>query len=209
LYTKSKPSQLVNYIRVSLIASSISFCLWLLTYRTLEKALWNTLISLPPIYLGIVMTDSRRTKQEKRLKNSLFYHLKDLNEEINKLECYESQLYQSIAAASQSKQEIENNLQALSTKRNYLFKQISDLTLQQKEIQQFTFNLLQKKQEIQDDLLYLEKEIKILDNQKSDLLIKKQQEIQEVETCLSFLRSEYEQLQDQVLELYNNLETNY
>ncbi|HEY9633862.1 MAG TPA: tellurite resistance TerB C-terminal domain-containing protein [Coleofasciculaceae cyanobacterium] len=192
-------TKVVNQILLGSVAFSVSFGLGLLANRDLNKALLAGVITVPAAYAGVVIVDKRRLKQEKWARVSLLNQIQELEEE-------ENQLYQSLYAATSTRQQIEASINALQSERSHLLNRVSDLHHQRNELYQEISISQNQKQQQEGQLYNLQTQVQQLERQQADLNLSisvKSVQIQQIETRIKLLRSEVEPLERQLVEKQN------
>jgi chromosome segregation ATPase len=199
-----KFARLTNQILLGAVAFSVSFCVSLVVNRDIKQALSTGLISVPATYIGTALIHARRINQGKWLINSL-------QDEIQELEEYKTDLNQFLFEAMAEEQEVEASIKALQSELNYLRTQVSEGYNQRKEQNKELFLLRTKKQQQEAHLSSLQIQISTLENQLQELTeelnqleFTKQTETRKIESNLNFLKLEISQLQFQVTEKEND-----
>jgi chromosome segregation ATPase len=147
LLRQLRAHQLGNRLLLSSLAFAISFGLGWVVNQALHPAILTGLMSLSASYVGAVVTDRRRDRQEKHLKESLQNQIAGLVEKVDSLELYESQLYELLANAATTKQELEDHIQRLQLEKNSLKTQLSQFYKQRQELM-YTVFFIQQRQKI-------------------------------------------------------------
>src|SRR5919199_1042176 len=158
--SKMQSIRVVNRILLGSVAFSVSFVLGLLANRDINKALLTGVITVPGTYAGSAIAEKRRIYQEKLLRGSLQNQIQELEEE-------ESQLYQSLASATATRQEVEASINALQGERSQLLNRVSDLHIQRNELYRELSDFQKQKQH--PDLVTLESQKRHLEGEAYDL----------------------------------------
>lgn len=186
--------RVANRILLGSVAFSVSFVLGLLANRDINKALLAGIITVPGTYAGAAIVEKRRIYQEKLLRGSLQNQIQELEEE-------EHQLYQSLAAATATRQEVEASINALQGERSQLLNRVSDLHLQRNELYRELSDFQKQKQQQEAEFYHLQTQLHQLERQQAELnqsISSKNFQIQQTEIRLNQLRKEFEQLQKQI-----------
>lgn len=192
--SKMQSIRVVNRILLGSVAFSVSFVLGLVANRDINKALLTGVITVPGTYAGAAIVEKRRIYQEKLLRGSLQNQIQELEEE-------ESQLYQSLAAATATRQEVEASINALQSERSQLLNRVSDLHLQRNELYRELSEFQKQKQQQEAEFYHLQTQLHQLERQQAELnqsISTKNFQIQQTEIRISQLRKELEQLQKQI-----------
>jgi chromosome segregation ATPase len=189
-------TKVVNRILLGSVAFSVSFCLGLLANRDLQKALLTGAITVPATYAGTLIADKRQINQERLLRG-------DLESEIQELEEEEAQLYESLYAATATRQEVEASINALQSERSQLLNRVSDLHSQRNELYQELSIFQKQKQQQEEDFYTLQTQFQQLERDYTELnqsLLAKTSQISQTEARLNRLANELEKVQSQVLD---------
>jgi chromosome segregation ATPase len=192
-------TKVVNQILLGSVAFTVSLGLGLLVTRTLDKALLTGVITVPATYTATLIAGKRRVSQEKWIRASLLNQIQELEEE-------ENQLYQSLYAATATRQQIEASINALQSERSHLLNRVSELHYQRNELYQELSIFQKQKQQQEGEFYNLQTQIQQLEQQQVELNLSisvKTTQIQQIESRIKLLRSELEQLQSQILEKQN------
>jgi chromosome segregation ATPase len=186
--------RVVNRILLGSVAFSVSFVLGLLANRDINKALLTGVITVPGTYAGSAIAEKRRIYQEKLLRGSLQNQIQELEEE-------ESQLYQSLASATATRQEVEASINALQGERSQLLNRVSDLHIQRNELYRELSDFQKQKQQQEAEFYTLQTQLQQLERRQTELeqsLSAKTFQLNQTETRLNQLKKEVEQLQKQI-----------
>lgn len=181
----------VNRILLSSVAFSVSFLLGLLANRDISKALLTGIITLPATYAGVAIADRRRIYQEKLLRGSLQHQIQELQDEY-------THLYQSLASATATRQEVEASINALQGERAHLLNRVSELHAQRNQLYQEFSDFQKQKQQKELEYYQLQTQLQQLERQQIEFnqaLSAKSFQLQQTEIRLKRLRSELEQQQ--------------
>lgn len=196
------PTQLANRILLCSVAFGVSSILGLLANRDFQKALLTGVITVPAAYAGTAIADNRRIKQEKLLRNSLQNQIEALEEE-------EIQLYQSLSAATTTRQDVEASINALQAERSQLLGRVSELHHQRNELYRELSDCQKLKQQQETELYTIQNQILQFEKQQTDLsqsLAAKIAQIQQTEIRYNRLQTEFDQLKNQVSDQQNQQE---
>jgi chromosome segregation ATPase len=192
-------TKVVNHILLGSVAFSISVGLGLIASRDLNRALVTGIITIPAACTGAAIAGKRRINQEKWIKGSLLNQIQELEEE-------EHQLYQSLYAATATRQQIEASITALQSERTHLLNRVSELHHQRNELYQ-EISTFQKQKQQQEAVLYnLQTQVHQLETQQADVNLSisvKSLQIQQIEARIKTLRCELDRLQLQIQEKQN------
>ncbi|MBW4647169.1 MAG: hypothetical protein KME06_00490 [Kastovskya adunca ATA6-11-RM4] len=189
-------TKVVNQILLSSIAFGVSLGLGLLINRDFGRALLTGVITAPASFIGAIIADNRRLKQERLLRGSIQHQIEDLEEE-------EIQLYESLSAITVTRREIEASITALQAERNLLLERVSELHNQRNEHYKEFTDILNQKQQQEEEFNNLQTQLYQLEKKQSELnqsLAAKTAQLQPAEARLIRLQAELEQLQIQVTE---------
>lgn len=186
--------RVVNRILLGSVAFSVSFLLGLLVNRDINKALLTGVITVPATYAGAAIIEKRRIYQEKLLRGSLQNQIQELLEE-------ENQLYESLASATTTRQEVEASINALQGERSQLLNRVSDLHLQRNDLYRELSDFQKKKQQQETEFYHLQSQIKRLERQQVELeqfFSAKTFQLNQTEARANQLKKEIERLQKQI-----------
>lgn len=186
--------RVVNRILLGSVAFSVSFLLGLLVNRDINKALLTGAITVPATYAGATIAEKRRIYQEKLLRGSLQNQIQELLEE-------ENQLYQSLASATATRQEVEASINALQGERSQLLNRVSDLHLQRNELYRELSDFQKQKQQKETEFYHLQTQIQRLERQQVELeqsLSAKTFQLNQTEARTNQLKKEIERLHKQI-----------
>lgn len=186
--------KVVNRILLGSVAFSVSFLLGLLMNRDINKALLTGVITVPATYAGVTIAEKRRISQEKLLRGSLQNQIQELLEE-------ENQLYQSLASATATRQEVEASINALQGERSQLLNRVSDLHIQRNELYRELSDFQKQKQQQETEFYTLQTQIQRLERQQIELeqsLSAKTFQLNQTESRANQLKKEIERLQKQI-----------
>jgi chromosome segregation ATPase len=186
--------KVANRILLGSVAFSVSFVLGLLANRDLTKALLTGIITIPGTYAGAAIADRRRIYQERLVKGSLQNQIQELVDE-------ESQLYQSLAAATATRQEVEASINALQGERSQLLNRVSDLHAQRNDLYRELSDFQKRKQQQEAEFYTLQTQLQQMERQQLELnqsISAKTFQLHHSETRLNQLKKEIEQLRKQI-----------
>jgi chromosome segregation ATPase len=186
--------RVVNRILLGSVAFSVSFLLGLLVNRDINKALLTGVITVPATYAGAAIVEKRRISQEKLLRGSLQNQIQELLEE-------ENQLYESLASATTTRQEVEASINALQGERSQLLNRVSDLHLQRNDLYRELSDFQKQKQQQETEFYHLQSQIQRLERQQVELeqsLSAKTFQLNQTEARANQLKKEIERLQKQI-----------
>ena len=186
--------RVVNRILTGSVAFSASFLLALLVNRDINQALLTGVITVPATYAGAAIAEKRRIYQEKLLRGSLQNQIQELLEE-------ENQLYQSLASATETRQEVEASINALQGERSQLLNRVSDLHIQRNELYRELSDFQKQKQQQETEFYHLQSQIQRLERQQIELdqsLSAKTFQLNQTESRANQLKKEIDRLQKQI-----------
>jgi chromosome segregation ATPase len=186
--------RVVNRILLGSVAFSVSFLLGLLVNRDINKALLTGVITVPGTFAGAAIAEKRRIYQEKLLRGSLQNQIQELLEE-------ENQLYESLASATATRQEVEASINALQGERSQLLNRVSDLHLQRNDLYRELSDFQKQKQQQETEFYHLQTQIQRLERQQVELeqsLSAKTFQLNQTEARANQLKKEIERLHKQI-----------
>ncbi len=189
-----------NQLLLGAIVFSISFCINLVVNRDFKQAFFSGAIAAPATYAAIAVVNRRRLYQEKGLLNSL-------QNEIQELEEYKTDLNQFLFDALAEEQAVEASIKALQSELIHLRTKVSEGYNQRKE-QNWELHILQnQKQQEEAELYSLQLEKTTIENKLKELIkdfnqieLTKKAEVRKVELNLELLNLEQRKLQAKVTE---------
>lgn len=194
--------RVVNQIFFGSVAFGVSFGIGLLANRDLNKALLTGAITIPATYAGAVITDKRRTNQEKLLRGSL-------RNQVQELEQQQIKLHQTLSAKTAELQKKETNRNFLQTELGQLQNQIAEQLHLKEGLNQDITALQEQKHQLEERSHNLHTQVQALEKKQTTLnqsLAAKTAEIQKTQTNLNSLQAELERLRTQVVEQQNGKE---
>lgn len=186
--------KIANQIFMGSVAFSVSFVVGLLTTSNLSKGLLTGTITGITTCAGATIAEKRRIHQEKLLRGSLQNQIQELVEE-------ENQLYQSLASATATRQEVEASINALQGERSQLLNRVSELHSQRNEMYRELSECQKQKQQQESEFYTLQTQVQQLERQQVELtqsLSTKTFQLHQTETRLTQLKKEHERLQKQI-----------
>ncbi len=186
--------KVANRILLGSVAFGISFLLGLLANRDITKALLTGVIAIPATYTGAMIADKRRIYQEKLLRGSL-------QNQIEELAAEQTQLYQSLAAATATRQEVEASINALQGERSHLLNRVSELHIQRNELYRELSDFQKQKQQQELEFYNLQTQLQKLERQQTEIhqsISAKTFQLQQTETRINQLKKELDQLHNQI-----------
>lgn len=186
--------KVANRFLLGSVAFGVSFLLGLLANRDITKALLTGVIAIPATYTGAMIADKRRIYQEKLLRGSLQNQIEELVEE-------QTQLYQSLAAATATRQEVEASINALQSERSHLLSRVSELHIQRNELYRELSDFQKQKQQQDLEFYNLQTQLQKLERQQTEVnqsLSAKTFQLQQTEIRINQLRKELDQLHNQI-----------
>jgi len=118
------------------------------------------------------------------------------------------QLQSDILKKNQYKEELKQEIQELEKKTSLRANNLDELMIAENHLQSEVDNFIQSKIELEQKCQNLQNNLDIYNQENSRLiqtLSEKRQEIHSLETCLSYLKNEYDYLQTDVLEAQNQV----
>ena len=183
-------ARVTNQIFLGSVAFTVSFCLSLFVNRDIKQALTTGSMTVPATYAGVVIIHNRRINQDKLLRNSL-------QNEIQELEDYKTDINQFLFDALAEEEEVEASINALQAELNYIRTKLTEGYTQRKE-QTWELSLIQnQKQQQEADIYSLQEEIKGLENQIKELNqveLDKKLDIRKIESEIDLLKVELSRL---------------
>lgn len=183
-------ARVTNQIFLGSVAFTVSFCLSLFVNRDIKQALTTGSMTVPATYAGVVIIHNRRINQDKLLRNSL-------QNEIQELEDYKTDINQFLFDALAEEEEVEASINALQAELNYLRTKLTEGYTQRKE-QTWELGLIQnQKQQQEADIYSLQEEIKGFENQIKELNqveLDKKLDIRNIESEIDLLKLELSRL---------------
>lgn len=183
-------ARVTNQIFLGSVAFTVSFCLSLFVNRDIKQALTTGSMTVPATYAGVVIIHNRRINQDKLLRNSL-------QNEIQELEDYKTDINQFLFDALAEEEEVEASINALQAELNYLRTKLTEGYTQRKE-QSWELSLIQnQKQQQEADIYSLQEEIKGFENQIKELNqveLDKKLDIRKIESEIDLLKVELSRL---------------
>lgn len=183
-------ARVTNQIFLGSVAFTVSFCLSLFVNRDIKQALTTGSMTVPATYAGVVIIHNRRINQDKLLRNSL-------QNEIQELEEYKTDINQFLFDALAEEEEVEASINALQAELNYLRTKLTEGYTQRKE-QTWELGLIQsQKQQQEADIYSLQEEIKGFENQIKELNqveLDKKLDIRKIESEIDLLKVELSRL---------------
>ena len=186
--------RVVNRILLGSVAFSVSFLLGLLVNRDINKALLTGVITVPGTFAGAAIAEKRRIYQEKLLRGSLQNQIQELLEE-------ENQLYESLASATATRQEVEASINALQGERSQLLNRVSDLHIQRNELYRELSDFQKEKQQQETEFYTLQTQLQQLERQQIELeqsISTKTFQLNQTEVQTNQLKKEIERLHKQI-----------
>lgn len=183
-------ARVTNQIFLGSVAFTVSFCLSLFVNRDIKQALTTGSMTVPATYAGVVIIHNRRINQDKLLRNSL-------QNEIQELEDYKTDINQFLFDALTEEEEVEASINALQAELNYIRTKLTEGYTQRKE-QTWELGLIQnQKQQQEADIYSLQEEIKGFENQIKELNqveLDKKLDIRKIESEIDLLKVELSRL---------------
>ena len=183
-------ARVTNQIFLGSVAFTVSFCLSLFVNRDIKQALTTGSMTVPATYAGVVIIHNRRINQDKLLRNSL-------QNEIQELEDYKTDINQFLFDALAEEEEVEASINALQAELNYIRTKLTEGYTQRKE-QTWELGLIQsQKQQQEADIYSLQEEIKGFENQIKELNqveLDKKLDIRKIESEIDLLKVELSRL---------------
>jgi chromosome segregation ATPase len=183
-------ARVTNQIFLGSVAFTVSFCLSLFVNRDIKQALTTGSMTVPATYAGVVIIHNRRINQDKLLRNSL-------QNEIQELEEYKTDINQFLFDALAEEEEVEASINALQAELNYIRTKLTEGYTQRKE-QTWELGLIQsQKQQQEADIYSLQEEIKGFENQIKELNqveLEKKLDIRKIESEIDLLKVELSRL---------------
>ena len=183
-------ARVTNQIFLGSVAFTVSFCLSLFVNRDIKQALTTGSMTVPATYAGVVIIHNRRINQDKLLRNSL-------QNEIQELEDYKTDINQFLFDALAEEEEVEASINALQAELNYIRTKLTEGYTQRKE-QSWELSLIQnQKQQQEADIYSLQEEIKGFENQIKELNqveLDKKLDIRKIESEIDLLKVELSRL---------------
>jgi len=183
-------ARVTNQIFLGSVAFTVSFCLSLFVNRDIKQALTTGSMTVPATYAGVVIIHNRRINQDKLLRNSL-------QNEIQELEDYKTDINQFLFDALAEEEEVEASINALQAELNYIRTKLTEGYTQRKE-QSWELSLIQNQKHQQEaDIYSLQEEIKGLENQIKELNqveLDKKLDIRKIESEIDLLKVELSRL---------------
>ena len=200
-------ARVTNQILLGAVAFGVSFCVTLVVNRDIKQAFFTGLITVPATYSATALIHTRRINQGKKLINTL-------EDEVQELEDYKTELNQYLFDALAEEQEVEASINALQSELTYLRTKVVEGYNQIKE-QNWELYLLQNEKQQQDaEANALQNQINTLENKIKELIkdinqieLAKKTEVSKIESEIDSLKLELNQLQFQVTEKQNYQKT--
>lgn len=155
----------------------------------------------------IEQANYQKESLEKRLVETN-YNMKLIENSCDFIREELEQLQNDILKKAQYKEELKQEIQELEKKTSLRANNLDELMIAENHLQSEVQNFIQSKIELEQKCQNLQNNLDIYNQENSRLiqtLSEKRQEIHSLETCLSYLKNEYDYLQTDVLEAQNQV----